>query len=166
MAGVLRAALLGVVWVLLAGWSADYAAYGVVSVAAGVLLSLVLLPPSSAPAPLGWPARVWGGVLLVGWFVGQSARGGVDVAVRAVRRVPDVDPVVVRAGVVLPEGGAREVALLLMNLMPGSMIQRGPSFTGDREEQIELHSLSASLRPAEQWLALQRRVARAAGVGV
>ncbi len=37
--------LLALVWVALAGFASDYAIYGVVSVAAGTALSLVLLPP-------------------------------------------------------------------------------------------------------------------------
>ncbi|GAB3849744.1 Na+/H+ antiporter subunit E [Nesterenkonia populi] len=159
---LLRALLLGVVWVVLAGPSADYALYGVVSVAAGTVLSLVLLPPRGGPELSRWPARVWGSLVLAGWFLWQSARGGVDVARRAARRVPDIEPAVVSVGVALPEGGARQAALLMMNLMPGTMVQRGP-FVAEHGEVIELHTLSVSLEPAAQWEALQRRVARAAG---
>lgn len=107
-------------------------------------------------------------ILLAGWFLGQSAAGGVDVARRALGRRPDIEPAVVRAPVDLPEGHARQLAMLLMNLMPGSMIQRAPGSTGHDAaasaggDQVELHTLSVSLDPAGQWSRLQRRVAQAA----
>ncbi len=164
MSGVLRGLLLALVWVALAGFASDYAIYGVVSVAAGTALSLVLLPPRRDSGGAGWFGRLWGSVLLAGWFLWQSAQGGVDVARRSVARVPDIDPEVVTVPVALPEGGGRQVALLMMNLMPGTMVQRGPRALPDGSECIELHTLSAALEPAAQWGALQLRAARAAGV--
>lgn len=172
-AALLRAALLGVIWVFFAGWSADYAIYGAVSVAAATALSLGLLPPRGLPDPRRWPRRVWFFTVLAGWFLWQSAKGGVDVALRALRRVPDIAPEVVSAPVEVPEGHARQLAMLLMNLMPGSMIQRGPfpcgplkpgePRTDDSEdsEVVELHTLSVALDPADQWHQLQLRSARA-----
>lgn len=177
-AAFLRAALLGVIWVSFAGWSSDYAIYGVVSVAAATALSLGLLPPRGLPDPRRWPRRVWFFAVLAGWFLWQSAKGGVDVALRAVKRVPDIAPEVASAPVELPEGHARQLAMLLMNLMPGSMIQRGPIQRGpfprrplkpgeprtddsEDSEVVELHTLSVALDPADQWHQLQLRSARA-----
>lgn len=160
IAGVLRGTGLALIWAFFAGWTVDYASYGVVSVAAATAISLILLPPQRGPHPVAWPRRVWFFALLLGWFLWQSAKGGVDVAIRALRVTPDIAPEVIAAEVELPEGHARQVAMLLMNLMPGSMIQRGPLATED-PEVVELHTLSAALRPAEQWRQLQQRTARA-----
>lgn len=177
VAALVRTVVLGLIWVFFAGWSADYAVYGAVSVAASTALSLSLLPPRGAPDPRRWPRRVWFFAALAGWFLWQSAKGGADVALRALRRVPDISPEVVVAAVELPEGHARQLAMLLMNLMPGSMIQQGPiqrgpsqgSDSADPVEEaavggdtvVELHTLSAALGPAQQWHQLQRRTARA-----
>ncbi len=121
------------------------------------------------------------GVVLVVWFLWQSVIGGADVALRAVRRRVDVDPVIERAPFLLPEGHARQLALLLMNLMPGSMVQQvigqaatdegsdnapepaGSPARDEAEEIVELHSLAAALRPAQQWENLQQRVGAAFG---
>lgn len=168
VAGLWRSLLLALLWLLLSGAESDYLAYGAASVAAASLLSLGLIPPQGPPRPARWPRRLWFGLLLAGWFLGQSAAGGVDVARRALGRRPDIEPAVVRAPVDLPEGHARQLAMLLMNLMPGSMIQRAPGSTGHDAaasaggDQVELHTLSVSLDPAGQWSRLQRRVAQAA----
>ncbi|MDO5669259.1 MAG: Na+/H+ antiporter subunit E [Corynebacterium sp.] len=138
------------VWLLLAGWNADYLAYGVVSVVAATALSHVLVPRSNLRLhPVG-TAR------LVAWFLQQTGIGGVDVARRAIAARPDIAPEVVETQVWLPAGPARQSAMLLMNLMPGSMVQRE---TG--ADRVELHTLSPTLEPARQFDELQRRVAAA-----
>lgn len=154
---VLRALLLTVAWVSLSGWDADYAAYGLLSVGAATALSLALLPPAREGVR-GWPGRAWGSLRLAGWFLTQAAVGGADVAWRAVRRTPDIAPEVVSAPFLLPAGPGRNMAMLLMNLMPGTMVQRAGS------DGVQLHTLALELRPVEQWEQLQRRVARAYGV--
>lgn len=171
-AAVVRAALLGLLWVFFAGWEADYAVYGAVAVAAATVLSLVLLTPQGRPKPAVWPRRVWFAVLLAAWFVGQSVRGGTDVALRALRGRRGIEPAVVEAGFQLPPGHARELALTMMNLMPGSMVQRVVGASGgtadvvadrpmEEPRHVELHTLSPSLDPAGQWAELQHRVRRA-----
>lgn len=201
-AAVIRTVFLTLVWLVLAGPDPDYAIYGAVSVAAALVMSLWLQPPvrvradsaergggADASAPEGLRRRSApgvvrqgaAGVVLVVWFLCQSVIGGADVALRAVRRQIDVDPVIERAPFLLPEGHARQLALLLMNLMPGSMVQQviGQAATDDasgdahgsdssqgtqnREETVELHSLAAALRPAQQWEHLQQRVGAAFG---
>lgn len=168
-AAVVRALVLAVFWVALAGWSADYAVYGVISVAIATGTSLLLLPPR-APAPGTWARRAVGTVSLLGWFLWQSVRGGVDVAVRALKPTPDVAPRVVVAPLEVPAGAARQLALILMNLMPGSMVQRMITAHGrtahapsQSPTHVELHTLSLSLEPAAQWKELQQRAERAVG---
>ena len=162
--GLVRAAVLGLLWVFMAGWDADYAVYGAVSLAAATALSLALLPPRHQPAPARWPRRMWFSLLLILWFLWQSARGGVDVARRAVTPTVDIEPAVVVAAVRLPRGHALQLAMLMMNLMPGSMVQRGPRPADQgagAEEVVEIHTLSQALNPAEQWRQLQLRTGRA-----
>lgn len=172
LAAVFRALLLGVIWIALAGWEVSYAGYGVISVAAAVALSLILLPPGPLH-PGQWPRRAWASVVLAGWFLWKSVAGGVDVSTRALKRTPDIAPAVVPAPYLLPDGNARQTATLLMNLMPGTMVQQVIDETGmtaDHPRQnatgVELHTLSLSLDPGEQWEQLQRRVAAAYGVTV
>lgn len=157
VAVTLRSIFFSLVWAALGSWESDYLMYGVVSVVAATALSISLVPPEDTRIR-EWPRRAWGALLLAGWFMGKAVSGGVDVAGRALRATPDIDPTVVRAPLRLPPGHAREMSLLLMNLMPGSMVQR---VIGD---EVELHTLSAVLEPARQWEALQRRVGMAFGV--
>lgn len=152
-----RAAVFSLVWAALGSWGQDYILYGLVSVLAATALSIALIPPGDLRVRQ-WPRRALGVAALAGWFLRKAVHGGMDVSLRAVRSAPDVDPVVVTAPLRLPPGHARGMALLLMNLMPGSMVQR---VVGD---DVELHTLSASLKPAQQWDALQRRVGIAFGV--
>lgn len=167
---VLRATVLGVVWVSFAGWDLAYLGYGVVSVAAATALSLALLPPSQ-PDIRRWPRRVWHSLVLAGWFLGKSVSGGVDVAIRALKPTPDITPAVVTVPVAVPPGPARQLALLLMNLMPGTMVQQvvddsdlPADSPGARVTAAKLHTLSRSLAPEQQWQQLERKVAAAYGV--
>ena len=166
-AAVMRALVLTLFWIALAGWSADYAVYGVTSVVLATAMSLALLPPHP-PSPRTWLRRAVGTLTLLGWFLWQSARGGVDVALRALKPTVDADPQVVVAPLEIPPGAARQVALILMNLMPGSMVQRVITEDGEPAHapghsptHVELHTLSLDLEPAEQWRQLQHRTRKA-----
>lgn len=176
VAAVLRAGILGVLWAGFTSASMDYAVYGLVSVLACTLMSLWLIPPESPTQIARWPRRVWFSGALCLWFLWQSVLGGVDVAVRSLRRPVRIDPTVVRAPIDLPEGHARQLAMVLMNLMPGSMIQRTTDDAGATAlvttdpdsaaicvspQQVELHTLAPELDPARQWKQLQHRVSRA-----
>lgn len=157
-----RGTLLALIWVVFAGWDAAYAGYGTVSVAAATALSLAMFPVSagrSRTAPFRW-RRVGAILTLPLWFVGKSIVGGTDVAWRAAKRPVDIEPAVVSAPCLLSPGDSREVALLMMNLMPGSMVQRVT------DDTVELHTLSEALGPERQWDSLQRRVAAAFGESV
>lgn len=159
VSALLRATGFALLWAGMAGWSSDYAVYGLVSVALTTAFSLVLLTPAAArPSPGAWPRRCWSGASLATWFLWQAARGGVDVALRALRRTPDIDPQVLTVPVELPDAAARQVAQLMMNLMPGTLIQG--EVTQDGSPAVVLHTIAAELEPARQWSELQRRVGR------
>lgn len=172
VAVLLRAAVLSLLWVFFSGSWVEYAAYGAVSVAVATAISLWVMPPVG-PVRVGrWPRRLWFSLTLVLWFGWQSVLGGVDVAVRSLRRPVRIEPAVITAEIQLPEGNARQLAMVMMNLMPGSMIQRTMDSSGATAqttgqgptcppEQVELHTLAAELDPADQWQQLQHRVARA-----
>lgn len=149
-----RGMLMVVFWGALSGWSTDYAGYGAVAVLVTLVVSLKLSPPATTTPN---PVRA---LILAGWFMWQAVVGGVDVAKRALSRVPDVEPEVIHADLELPRGPVAELAVLMMNLMPGTMVQ----YVAEDRRSVELHTLSADLDPVEQWKALQRRVAAAAGV--
>lgn len=173
---VVRVVLFVLVWGALAGWDPGYAVYGIVGVIAATALSVVLLPPGRADIRAG-PRRGWAFLRLVGWFLRQAIVGGVDVTLRAVRRTPDIDTAVVMAPFALPPGPGREAAMLLMNLMPGTMVQRAVAVDNDGRlldadcpsvvaTDVELHTLSEDLAPARQWAELERRVAAVYAVEV
>lgn len=175
MAGVLRAVVLGLLWGALSGADPDYLVYGAVSVTLATALSLLLLPPSARSSPRGWPRQLGSVAVLLGWFLGQSVLGGLDVARRVLARPVDIDPSVVTAPFALEPGHARQLALVMMNLMPGSMVQQVVSAEGEPADNttrgpvrppsaVQLHTLSPQLDPADQWARLQRRVGAAFGV--
>lgn len=151
----LRFVALGLVWLALSGADPANLVYGVIAAAAATALSLALLPPAD-PSVRHWPARLWGTIVLVAWFLQQSVIGGVDVARRAVWPTIDIAPAVVDVDVTLPEGPAQQLSLLLMNLLPGSMVQHVKDIDG--KPVAEIHTLSMDLKPKVQWETLQRRV--------
>lgn len=164
VACLVRAGVFGLLWAVLSGFDPDYAVYGVVSVALVTWLSIVLLPPrtTSLAGLAGLGTRVAGVFSLVVWFLGQVGAGGVDVALRAVKPRVDIDPTTVQAPQRLPEGHGRALSLLLMNLMPGSLVQS----LSDDGDTVTLHTLSPELDPEAQWRGLQERVARASGLNL
>jgi multicomponent Na+:H+ antiporter subunit E len=155
---LLRFAVFGLVWLALSGADPANIPYGVIAVAATTALSMALLPPAQ-PTIRRWPARLWGTLVLVAWFLQQSIIGGFDVARRAVWPKVDIEPAVVDVHVTLPQGPAQQLSLLLMNLLPGSMVQH-VKYVEDKPV-AEIHTLSLDLEPKKQWAALQHRVQQA-----
>lgn len=151
-------ALAALWWVLTEGRS-GYAGYGLLAVPLALAVSLWLVPAAGRPvrrAP--WGRRLVGLLALAGWYARQVVAGGVDVARRLLRRVPDVTPVVRRSRCRLPVGPARQLAVGMYGLMPGAVV------SGTDGDEVELHSLDAAMDPEGQWLALEQRIARAAGL--
>lgn len=151
-------------WVLVEG-RAQYAVYGAVAVPLALSVSLWLVPAGGwalGPRPLlRWAQlghRVVGIVGLVGWYAWQVVVGGVDVARRLLRRRVDVAPVVAHSRSRLPPGPARQLAVGMYGLMPGSLV------SGTDGDRVWLHSLAAELEPERQWRELEERIARAAGL--
>lgn len=71
------------------------------------------------------------------WFARQSVRGGVDVALRALRPGPPVRPGLLRRRTLLHEG-ARTLLANVVTLLPGTLAVRLEG------EQIEIHVIDRS----------------------
>lgn len=174
-----RVVAFAVMWWALSEGDASKALYGIPAVALAVGVSVALRPPRAGgdrgrgprgrgphrqgalrhgPLRRGSLRRARAMCALAGWFAGQAVVGGADVALRALRRPVAIDPVVVTAPIALPPGGARQIALVMLNLMPGTLVQ---AHEGD---EARVHALSPELPVLEQWSELQSRVAAAAGV--
>ena len=151
---LLRALLLAVGWWVLADGSFYNWPVGLGVVVLATIATWRLSPPAGAPQPS--LSRAWAGVRLAAWFLWRSAVGGVDVARRALTRVPATDPEYVEHRFRLPPGNARVAVAFLSNLMPGSLsVQIG--------DVLQIHSIAAELPTLEQVTELEERVATAAG---
>ncbi|GAA3074457.1 MULTISPECIES: Na+/H+ antiporter subunit E [Actinomycetes] len=157
-AALLRGLVVGLLWTGLTQAAPEKLVYGAVAVVVGVGVSLWLLPPRPAVAGGGLPRRAAAVMRLGAWFFRQMVVGGVDVSLRALGPRSAVRPAVVRAPLRLPPGARREIALLLMNLMPGALVQA--VITGEDEDRegsghhhgwVEIHTVAESLRPEELW---------------
>ncbi|WP_131105294.1 Na+/H+ antiporter subunit E [Ornithinimicrobium sufpigmenti] len=164
VAVLLRGLVLAALWWVLVEGRARYAGYGLAAVPLALVVSLWLVPAGGfalGPRPTGWrqvAGRTGGVLALVGWYARQVVAGGVDVARRLLRREPDVAPVVRRTRFHLPPGPARQLAVGMYGLMPGAVV------SGTDGDLVWLHSLDAAMHPERQWLALEERIARAAGL--
>ena len=154
--GLLRRTLgLTLLWWVLAEGSNAYWAYGLPTIVGCVAVSVRLRP--LGPTGDGLPRRVVALARLTGWYLWFAVRGALDVARRALRRPVDIDPVVIPVRVRLPEGLARQVAVGMCNLMPGTLVQ------GLAGETAYIHALDAAMPVRAQWADLEERVAAAAG---
>jgi multicomponent Na+:H+ antiporter subunit E len=127
---------------------------GLAAVAAATAASLALLPPGririSARGLLGF----------LGFFFSQSARGGVQVALMALRPRVDLRPAVIELSLSLPPGLPRILMAAVLGLMPGTV---GIRLTGDR---LRVHVLDERLPVAAETAALEAHIARMFGGSV
>ncbi len=133
-----RGTALALVWWALAEGRADSWGVGAVSVALALAASLYLAPPGAGQVS---PAGLLG---FAGFFLVQSCKGGLQVAVRAFRPAMDLAPALVEVPVTLPEGIARVLLVNTLNLLPGTV---SVVLEGDR---LRLHVLDARLPIAEE----------------
>lgn len=151
---VRRALLFALLWVVLVEGDPRYFAYAVLTVPVAVLASVFWLPAEAPRERLSVRSafsRVIPLVALLGWLVGQSVKGGVDVARRSFARPVRIDPIEVVVPVRLT-GGARAVALATVGLLPGTIVME----VGEHEALV--HTLSADFDVEGTWGELERRV--------
>lgn len=110
-----RAALLYVVWVALAGTALLDLAIGIPAAALAAWASLPLLPPGGTRLSPRGLAR------LILRFPGQSLAAGIDVARRALDPRLPLRPGYVACRASLPAGLPRDAFLALISLQPGSL---------------------------------------------
>ncbi|MEX2583888.1 MAG: Na+/H+ antiporter subunit E [Gemmatimonadota bacterium] len=116
---------------------------------------------SMAAIPRGLFRLSPGGTLrFLPFFLGYSIRGGVDVALRAVRIRADLDPGTIAFATTLPDGPARTFFVAIVGLFPGTLTARQE---GDR---LDVHVLDRTVDIEPQLTALERRVADMFGMVV
>lgn len=152
---VLRFTGFAVLWVVLSNGAVRYLPYGAVLVFAVTVLSLRLSPPIRRPHR----RRIEEIPALLGWYLTQMVRGGIDVARRALGRRVDVAPRIHVVDIELPAGAVRRLAMGMFNLMPGALVRR------DLGERAELHELAPQLDAVGSWQELTRRLGRISGCG-
>lgn len=155
---VWRTLALGALWLVLSG--GGYLTYGVPVVLLALGMSCLLSPPWKTE-PDRRPhlfSRVFAMAHLGLWFLWQSIKGGADVAARAVRRPVAIEPHYEELPVILPEGAALDLSMLMISLLPGSL---GVQL---RNDTLCMHVLSPELDAAGQWNKLQQLAARTTGV--
>ncbi|MDO8890941.1 MAG: Na+/H+ antiporter subunit E [Sulfurimicrobium sp.] len=110
-----RAVLFTALWWILA--EGNFVAWGVglVSIMLALATSLILLPPGPSRLSLTGLAG------FLGYFLVQSLKGGVQVALMALRPRLDLRPAVVDIPLRLPEGRARVLLAITLNLLPGTL---------------------------------------------
>lgn len=139
-------------WISIEGRQGAWGA-GLAAVAAATAVSLVLLPPGrtriSARGLLGF----------LGFFVSQSAKGGAQVALMALRRRIDLRPTVIELSLSLPPGLPCVLMAGVLGLMPGTV---GVRLSGDR---LRVHVLDERLPAAAEAAALEKHIARMFGNG-
>lgn len=147
-----RVALFAALWWLLNGGDARSWVVGGPVVLAAAALSLWLQPERT------WRWR-WAGVLPMAWFfLRESVRGGFDVARRALRPNPALQPGVLRFRTRLPGGSARLLFMGLNSLLPGTLVM------GLEDDMLQVHALDCSPGVETELRALEQRVARLFGV--
>lgn len=143
------AALLALLWFVLAGGAASSWIVGVPTIAAALLLARRVEAPTAA-----WRLDPAGALRLAVFSVRESVRGGIDVAVRVSARPPRVAPGLVRYRWRLPAGSpARALFVLCVSLLPGTLV----AAADDRE--VLIHALDATAPVAGELAALEQRVA-------
>lgn len=148
-----RGLAFALLWWVLAEGRADAWGLGVAAALAATLASLWLLPPGGR--------RIGALPLLrfVLFFLWNSLRGGLQVALMALRRRPGLRPAIVEISLALPPGAPRLLLLNALTLMPGTL---GVRLSDDG--RLRVHVLDARLPLAAEAGALEAHIARLFGV--
>lgn len=152
----LRFVTLAVLWLSLTGGDLGTLWLGVLGVAAATLASLVLLPP----VELSWSLA--GLAAFVVFFLRQSLVAGVDVALRAFRPDPNLDPALFEYELRLPrEAEAARVLLAnTISLLPGTLS------AGLEGRRLLIHTLADGPGLQDELRQTEDVIARAFGIGL
>lgn len=147
-----RGLLFALLWWVSVEGRQDAWAMGLFAAVAASAASLALLPPGKYRISPG------GALGFLGFFVWQSARGGMQVAAMALRPRLDLRPAVLDLSLALPPGLPRVLMAAVLGLMPGTV---GVSLTGER---LRVHVLDERLPAAAGMRRLEAHIARMFGV--
>ncbi|MBA4142717.1 MAG: Na+/H+ antiporter subunit E [Nitrosospira sp.] len=111
-----RGVLLAALWCLLTEGRVDSWGLGVASAVLALAASLILLPPGSIRFSLAGLA-----VFLV-YFINQSLRAGVRVALLALRPRLNIHPGIEPVSLRMPVGVGRVILVNTLNLLPGTLV--------------------------------------------
>lgn len=146
---VFRGAAFALVWWLFAEGRADSWGVGAASVVLALAASLWLAPSGGVRVSPG------GALAFAGFFLVESVRGGVLVAMQVFRPRMDIAPALIAVPVTLPEGLARVLLMNTLNLLPGTVSVR---LEGDT---LWLHVLDARQAIAHEVDVTEARIAHA-----
>lgn len=125
----------------------------------GLPVVLLATLASRKLAPLEGPVLCWRRVpTFFGAFVLDSIRGGIDVAMRALRPDLPIDPGTLTYRTRLPPGAARSLFAGAIGLLPGTLVI---AMSGDA---LEVHALDVSADVRGGLRRLERRIARLFGI--
>lgn len=144
----LRGALFCAIWWSLTGGHSDaWGVMGAVTIVAALVLSLMLTPPRASRFSLAGLAG------FAGFFILQSIKGGVQVALMALRPRLDLRPGLLEIPLRLQERTGQIFLTNVLSLLPGTL------GIGLEDNCLHLHVLNRRLpvtrdvRRAEKWVA-------------
>lgn len=143
-----RGAILSLLWWVLAQGRADSWGLGLISVALALIASLWLSPPSQDRF------SITGLLRFAGFFLFQSAKAGVQVAIMALRPRLDLAPALLELPITLPAGPARVLLINTLSLLPGTLS------VGLNQNLLRLHVLDARLPIEAEVRAAEALIAR------
>lgn len=147
-----RSLLFALLWWVAVEGRQDAWGFGLVAVVATTVASLALLPPGKNRI------SVSGFLGFFGFFLWQSAKGGMQVATIALRGRLDLRPTVIELSLDLPPGFPRILMTGALGLMPGTI---GVCLAGDR---LRVHVLDERLPVAAVMQKLEAHIARIFGI--
>lgn len=150
---VRRTAALALAWLIVSEGRMDYWYYGVITVAAAVVVSVLVSPLRAVSLPA--PRQLLAGARLAGWMLWKSVLGAFDVARRALGPARLVAPVEQVEPLRLPLGDGGLLASALANLLPGALIHR------IEKEEVHIHALAPDIDARDSWKRLQDLLAQA-----
>jgi len=147
-AWLVRGLFFALLWWLLTEGNGIAWGVGLVTVALATAASLLLWPPGAGRFS---PRGLLG---FVGFFLIESVKGGVQVAVLAFQRRPELDPDFVEAQLILPPGPATVLLANTLSLLPGTLSVHVEG------ERLRLHALDARLPILNEVRAAEKHIAR------
>lgn len=147
-----RGAMFALLWWVLVEGRGDGWPLGAAAVVAATWASLLLAPPARQSLRL---AGVPG---FLAFFLRHSLRGGLQVALQALRGRAALRPGVVELRLTLPPGSPRILMTGILGLLPGTL---GIELADDR---LRVHVLDERLPIAAEAKTLERRIAMLFGI--